>query len=384
MVRWLGGVLSGLLGVLTALVVAAGAAPRRYVERGGLIEGAAVRAAMAAEGAEATRRGMALAAQGDATLTIHGSTGVWSMPLAFGANECVAVVVGVEGRQRVTRAAIQVSARTEDQISDDAMAQAGNGGGLVAQVQWCERSAATRRLVVTSDAVASGSERSAQNTLRWAVHRGPWRTVGGPVRLTRGSLRAEALEGLGDDLAATEARALFPNGVEAVGEAMPATLGFARLIPSDGVTYTALLRASTRGGDRRANPRVDPSTTPGVRWATGLPLDFGDLRARSGTDLSVPVHDPVVDLGLNDFRRVLAVVDRARLGAPCAGVVLSRQRYAFAARAEALDADGTVRQLGHRENVAVDDRCPVSGPTIYLAPSDDHDVWQVQIVRAAQ
>ena len=381
MVRTVGGIFSAAMGALVALIFAFGTAERRYEERGGVIDAAPVREAMAREGALATQLGMTLQAQGDGALTERGSQGWWSMPLTIGPEECVAVVVGVDGAQRLGQLAIQATNRAPDEVATEAMARASNGGGLVAHAQWCERAAVPRRVVALSERVIGQSQRAVRSTLRWAVYRGPWATVGGPVRLNRGRLRSESLAALGDDLPAREARALFPADAAPLGAPMPLTMGLARLVPSDERTYGARIRASRGDANPPVNPRIDPTPVGGVPWVTGLPLDFGGLRAAQGADPSLAVHDPVVDLGLNDFRRVLAVVDRARLGVPCARVALVRQRYAHAARVEALDADGTRHPLPNQENLSVDARCPAAGPTVYLAPASDHDAWTLHALR---
>lgn len=381
MVRVIGGIFSVTMGALVGLLVAVGTADRRWEERGGIIAASAVTSAMTSEGAEATRLGMTLQTQGTATPTERGSQGWWSMPVSIGNDECVAVVVGIDGAQRVSQLAIQATNRAPDEIADEAMARSSNGGGLVAHAQWCERHAVPRMVVALSGRVNSSSQRASASTLRWAVYRGPWAAVGGPVRLTRGRLRSESLAALGDDLAAREAQPLFPADAVPLGAPVPLTMGLARLLPSDAQTYGALVRASRGEANPEVNPRIDPSPVAGAPWNTGLPLDFGGIRESVGADPSIAVHDPVVDLGLNDFRRVLAVVDRARLGAPCARIALVRQRYAHAARVTALDADGTRRALTPRENLALDDRCPVAGATVYLAPASDHDRWTLHALR---
>ncbi len=131
------------------------------------------------------------------------------------------------------------------------------------------------------------------------------------------------------------------------------------------------------------NPRVDPTLVSGAPWPTGLPINFAAVRSNVGADLSPAVHDPVTDLGFNDFRRVLAVVHRGRLGAPCAGVALVRNRFGYRPQVQAMQADGTVRDLPERENVALDEQCPVQGPTVYLAPFRDHDRWTLHVLRGS-
>lgn len=376
MLRLAGGIFSAAMGAFAWLIVGMGMAERTYVETGGVIDGAAVRAAMAREGEVATRLGMRLAAQGEARVEEHGSRGAWSMPLPFAANECVAVVVGVEGRHRVAQLAIQGGARV-DEVSAEAMAQGSTGGGLVAHVQWCERGAVPRNVVALSDRVASMSQRN-DATLRWAVYRGSWDAVGGPTRLTRGRFRSEALAALGDDLAAREAAPLLPQDAQPLAAPIYLAMGAARLLPSDGRTYAALVRASQRNDNPRVNPRIDATVAPGAPWPTGLPLDFGGARMAAGADPALAVHDAVVDLGRNDFRRVLAVVDRARLGVPCARIALVRNRFAHGARVTAMDETGARRAIEARENVAIDAACP-AGVTLYLAPASDHDLWTLHV-----
>lgn len=382
MVRTLGVMISATLGAITAMVVAAGAAPRRWEESGGIIPGSVVQSALRAEGEVARAIGLAPAEHGTAALSLRGTSGAWSMPLRFRAGECMALLAGSEGRVRVQQVAIQGEARARDVIAHDAMAVGGNGGGVLAHAQWCEREAVTRVAVVTGEAVNGGSRLAADHTLHWAVHRGPWSTVGGPAGLTRGRLRAESLESLGDDLAVRLAEGVVPPARRRETE-IPITLGAARLLPADAETYGALIHASVANDNPQVNPRVDPTVVPGAPWPTGLPINFASVRGSVGADLSPAVHDPVTDLGFNDFRRVLAVVHRGRLGAPCAGVALVRNRFGYRPQVQAMQADGTVRELPERENVALDEQCPVQGPTVYLAPFRDHDRWTLHVLRSA-
>jgi hypothetical protein len=381
MVRTLGVMISATLGAIAAMVVAAGAAPRRWEESGGIIAAPVVQRALRVEGEVARALGMSLAEQGTAALSLHGTAGAWSMPLRFRAGECVALLAASEGRVRVQQAAIQGEARARDVIAHDAMAIGGTGGGVLAHVQWCEREAVTRVAVVTGEAVSSGSRLAVEHTLRWAVYRGPWSTVGGPAGLRRGRLRAESLEGLGDDLAARLAESVLPLARRREG-GIPISLGAARLLPADAETYAALIRASVANDNPQVNPRVDPTAVPGVPWTTGLPINFASVRAGVRADLSPAVHDPVTDLGFNDVRRVLAVVHRGRLGEPCAGIALVRRRFGYRPQVQAIQRDGTVRDLPERENVAFDEQCPALGPTVYIAPFRDHDRWTLHVLRA--
>lgn len=382
MVRALGGMISATLGVIVAMVVAALTADRRQVEEGGVIDARDVRRAMAAEGEVARRAGMSLSAEGDGTLALRGSRGAWSMPVRIAAGECVAVVVGISGRQRVQHVGLQLMSRAPDVVADDAMSMGSNGGGLVAHTQWCEREAVERRAVAVGEGVVRGSLRSAEHALRWAIYRGAWRAVGGPSGLTRGRLRPESLEALGADLALQQSEALVTRS-RLLGPMIPISMGYARLLPSDAVTYRALVRASMMHENTQVNPRVDTSLVPWARWNSGLPVNFAAVRQETGADLSAANHDPVVDLGLNDFRRVLAVIDRGRLGVGCAEVALVRHRLGYSAEVEALDPDGARRPLDARQNVAFDTRCPAEGPTVYLAPVSDQDRWTVGLMRTS-
>jgi hypothetical protein len=162
---------------------------------------------------------------------------------------------------------------------------------------------------------------------------------------------------------------------------IPITHGAARLLPADAETYAALIRVSVANGNPQVNPRVDPTVIPGAPWTTGLPVNFASVRASVGVDLSPAIHDPVTDLGLNDHRRVLAVVHRGRLGDACTGVALVRSRFGYRPQVQAIQGDGTARDLPERENVAFDEQCPVQGPTVYLAPLRDHDRWTLHLLR---
>lgn len=383
MVRALGAAISATCGVLIAMIVAAASAERRQVERGGVIDDHALREALAREGEVARQAGMALSAEGEGTLSLRGSRGAWSLPVRIAASECVAVVVGSSGRQRVQSVAVQALARAPDVIAEDAMSVGSNGGGLVAHTQWCERASAERRLVAVSESVIDhGASLPSTHRLRWAVYRGPWSRVGGLTGLSRGRFRPESIEAFGDDLALAEAQPRIPRG-EDLAPPIAIQMGFARLIPSDVGTYGALVRASMMNENPRVNPRVDTALVPGVRWNSGLPVNFGAVRAEAGVDLTAANHDPVVDLGLNDFRRVLAVIDRSRLGGGCVSAAFVRHRLGYLARAEAIDADGTRVSLSEQGNVTVDARCSTRGPTVYLAPFSDHDRWTVRLLRTS-
>jgi hypothetical protein len=186
---------------------------------------------------------------------------------------------------------------------------------------------------------------------------------------------------LGDDLAARLAESVLPLARRREG-GIPISLGAARLLPADAETYAALIRASVANDNPQVNPRVDPTAVPGVPWTTGLPINFASVRAGVRADLSPAVHDPVTDLGFNDVRRVLAVVHRGRLGEPCAGIALVRRRFGYRPQVQAIQRDGTVRDLPERENVAFDEQCPALGPTVYIAPFRDHDRWTLHVLRA--
>lgn len=341
-------------------------------------------AALDAERAAATALGMTLAEEGEAAVTLVDGTGVWRRPVAVGAHECVAVIVTAFGYQSPRGVALQDAAADSSRITEYPIAPLSLGRwgeGLTAQAQWCDWEARPRVAVAETrgiDPLSSSPYRD--GVVHYAIYRGPWGRVGGPTALTRGTLSAQGLASLGPEPAALAARPQVPAGGRALGAPFVLTMAGARLLPANATTYQRLYDAVRGDLAVGVNPRVDPFVPPGDRWGLGLPVNFQEVvaSARRGA-APIPVHDAVIEVGDNRFRRVLLVVDRGRLGASCATLMFTRLVVAQGAAVSRHDADGSVHALAVEGNVARDVACPASGVAVYSVGDADQEPYRLDV-----
>lgn len=332
----------------------------------------------------ATQLGMTLAEEGEAPVTLVDGVGVWRRPIALGARECVAVIVAAYGYQSPRAVAVQDLAADSSRITTYPLAPLSvhrGSEGLVAQTQWCNWDAQPRVAVAETrgtDPLTNSPYH--EGVLHYAVYRGPWERVGGPLALTRGELSAQGLASLGPEPAVLAARSQVPPGARSLGAAIELTMAGARLLPASATTYQRLYDAVRGDLDAGVNPRVDPFVPPGDRWGLGLPVNF-----RQVTETALrgarqpPLHDAVIEVEENRFRRALLVVDLGRLGASCATLMFTRLVVAQGASLMRHQGAGGGVAIPAQGNVAIDRQCPASGVVIYTASDSDQETYRLDV-----
>jgi len=332
----------------------------------------------------ATQLGMTLAEEGEAPVTLVDGVGVWRRPIALGARECVAVIVTAYGYQSPRAVAVQDLAADSSRITTYPVAPLSlhrGGEGLVAQTQWCNWEAQPRVAVAeTRGTDPLTNSPFHEGVLHYAVYRGPWGRVGGPLALTRGELSAPGLASLGPEPAVLAAQSQVPPGARSLGAAIELTMAGARLLPANATTYQRLYDAVRGDLDAGVNPRVDPFVPPGDRWGLGLPVNFRQVTETALRGVrQPPLHDAVIEVAENRFRRVLLVADLGRLGASCATLMFTRlvvaqgaslMRHQGAERGVAIPAQG---------NVVIDRQCPATGVAIYTASDSDQETYRLDV-----
>lgn len=332
----------------------------------------------------ATQLGMTLSEEGEESVTLVDGVGVWRRPIALGARECVAVIVAAYGYQSPRAVAVQDVAADSSRITTYPVAPLSvhrGGEGLVAQTQWCNWEAQPRVAVAeTRGTDPLTNSPFHEGVLHYAVYRGPWERVGGPLALTRGELSARGLASLGPEPAVLAAQPQVPPGARSLGAAIELTMAGARLLPASATTYQRLYDAVRGDLDAGVNPRVDPFVPPGDRWGLGLPVNFRQVTAATLRGArQPPLHDAVIEVAENRFRRVLLVADLGRLGASCATLMFTRlvvaqgaslMRHQGAERGVAIPAQG---------NVVIDRQCPAGGVAIYTASDTDQETYRLDV-----
>ena len=341
-------------------------------------------AALDGERQLATQLGMTLSEEGEAAVTLVDSVGVWRRPLALGARECVAVLVTAYGSQSPRAVAVQDAAADSSHITTYPLAPLSvhrGAEGLVAQAQWCNWDAQARVAVAETrglDAVSDSPYR--EGVLHYAVYRGAWERVGGPTALTRGELSGQGLAALGPAPAVRAARAQVPSGARLLGPAIDLTMAGARLLPASAATYQRLYDAVRGDLDAGVNPRVDPFAPPEDHWGLGLPVGFQEVTAAARRGAAQPpVHDAVLEAGFNRFRRVVLVVDRGRLRAPCVTLMFTRLVVGHGAGLMRHEGAGPGVALAGEGNVVRDAACPASGVAIYTADDGDQETYRLDV-----
>ena len=364
------------------------------------------------ERAEATALGMVLAEELEEAPAVHSGYAWWSHGLEVAPRECVAVIATTSGHLVPSRLGLLPP---RDGGSPIALVSQ-NPDGLVAHVQWCELEGRTLSIELQ---LRQPSEYEygdgGAGTLRVAVYRGAWNRVGGPMRLTRGTIRANAFNGAPPSLAVEAARRLAPRNGTPLGPFYD--IGFAsgaRLIPFGLDTYALLYVAGANDAGVRVNPAVDRSEHDGgagfpassrqgfhiayyamnvtappdasvaelnALLAAGRTPTFETLRAGVDAGAAPPSHLPVA--GSNyDFVRVLAVVDPAQLGADCIALTFTRLVFGERAAVSQLMVDPlrAALPLPSVENVATDTVCPTtaSSPRMYTVPRSDQAIYRFQ------
>ncbi|MEZ4410798.1 MAG: hypothetical protein R3A52_30600 [Polyangiales bacterium] len=384
--RALGVAVSVAVSGFAALVAAAASRERVPPPPPERVPAAAVTALMQPEVQLAESLGMTVAERGDDAITVRAPFDAsWSRVIDVGAGECVAVVVGVSGWQTLSRLAIQMGNAPAEHIvgaGETPLSWEGNGPHLVGHVQWCDPVAARRVVVAESQGITRTSPSEfTGGRVQWVLLRGPWSRVGGPTRLTRGRLSSEALSAMPASIAVAEAQRLVPEGARPIGPPLTVHAGAVRLIPSTTEALRALYPFFVGEPPIAVNPRLDPEDIPSAPFATGLPLGLRDtLRSLSGEAEVPPAHEPVVEVGRNDFRRALALLDPRGLRAPCVGALLTRMRYAHEAALWSITTPGaTGDAVSTAGGAAFVTRCADEGPALFVTRDDDRDPWRAQV-----
>lgn len=356
-----------------------------------VIAPAEAQAAFDVERAAATQLGMTLAEEGEEAVTAVNALGVWRRPVALGARECVAVIVAVRGYQAPRALALQGAGSDSSRITYHPVRplslHQGNEG-LAAQVQWCNWEPKPAMAVAETrslDGDLSSPYRDA--VLHYAVYRAPWDRVGGPLALNRGELSARALADLGPDPAMLATASMVPATARSLGAPIDITMAGARLVPANATTYRRLYEAVRGRLTEPVNPRVDPFVPPGDRWGLGLPVNTREVTAGVLRGAAAPpLHDAVLEIGENRFRRVLAVVDRGRLGASCVRLMFTRLVVGLGATVYRYDeADPDVgAALAAQRNVASDLACPASGVAVYAVDDTDQEPYRLSVFATGQ
>ena len=332
----------------------------------------------------ATQLGMTLSEEGEESVTLVDTVGVWRRPIALGARECVAVIVAAYGYQSPRAVAVQDVAADSSRITTYPIAPLSvhrAGEGLVAQTQWCNWDSQARVAVAETrptDPVMNSPFH--EGVLHYAVYRGAWDRVGGPGALTRGELSPQGLAALGPVPAVLAAQSQVAPGLRSLGAAIDLTMAGARLLPANATTYRRLYDAVRGDLDGGVNPRVDPFAPPGDRWGLGLPVNFRDVVVAALRGASqAPLHDAVLEVGPSRFRRAVLVVDRARLGASCVTLLFTRLVVGQGAALLRHDDAGPGRALPVEGNVVRDTACPASGVVIYTASDSDQETYRLNV-----
>lgn len=359
---------------------------RRATEAPPSIERAAAMRAFEGERAVAAGLRMTLAEEGDAPVEKQGAVGgTWSRRVQVGARECVAVIATTYGNHAPVALALQSLSDDDTRIAAGMtrpLSLTRADGGLVAQAQWCDAEAHPRVAVFETRALTERVfDRPLTAAVHFAIYRAPWEVVGGPARLLRGELGGWAMRQMPPRFALDESAAHLPAGGQLVGVPVPVRPDGARLLPANADTYRVLYERVRGASDAVVNPRIDPSRPAGDPWGTGLPVDLlGVYRALRGEREGPRLHDPVFEVA-GARRRVLAVVDTRRLGAPCVTLMLTRVLYGHEAvvwRHGATPGDPGVR-LPARENSVLDRHCLADAVVVYSVDDCDQEEWVLRV-----
>lgn len=385
--RVVGCALSVLAGLAATWLTAHGLRERRHLTEAppAIPRDAALRA-FETERVIARALGMTRSAEGDAPLTPRtGGQGSWTLQVPVAARECVAVIAAVYGHHVPVALALQSVTDDPSHIATDSsepLTLERTDGGLVLQVQWCQAEERPRNAVLETRGIAMGaSPRPLTGMVHYGVFRAPWNTVGGPMRLRRGTPRAWALRQFPPEYAVEEGNRSIPSDGRLLGVPIPIHTWGARLIPGTEATYRALYTLVQADSSHAVNPRVDASHVPGDPWESGLPNNFSELYATLRGNLPAPrLHEPVFDTG-SERRRVLAVLDTERLGAPCILLHFTRLLFLHGAALRRHDAStgSTGVALSSQENTALDRHCPARGVSVYSVAETDQEAWLLRV-----
>lgn len=315
------------------------------------------------------------------------------------ANECAAIVVtAIEGYAAPKHAALIDGASTEGATFERSVLEQGSApyqrnaswlqvtsrDALTVTLGWCARQATTLDARVALQSLdGSYPPRRVDATVRWQVLRAPWSAVGGPSRLPVQGLNEDALAALAaqvEEPLAAATREPPEAGLVPVEPSHDAPVGAAALIPVMRPTIALLWDMSARnsgatGSGISVHPRIAGPLS--IEEQTVINTTFAELAA--GRPIPSE-HDPVVDLGRNDFYRVIAVLDTGSIRRECQLVTLTRGEGLFAPqvfRYSRLSGQRTAIERT-RDNVAIDRVCPGDVLT-YLTDDTDQKPYRVTL-----
>lgn len=316
----------------------------------------------------------------------------WTHRLQINADECVALVASAhEGYASPRFSGLFADDPMAAQTFDLAAAQGNNlpfsndprwlytvtSEGLATSVAWCAhqpKSVEARVLFRTVDGFTP--PRRADATVRWQVLRGPWTATGGVQSLYTASAHNTALAALAaefSDPLASANEAPSP-GLSAQGTPKDLLVGTAALFPANTTAATELYQLAARDSGIAVHPRVELTLSEQERSTVNA--TFTALAA--GRALPTE-HDPIVDVGRNDFYRVLAVVDATQIPATCVTFVLARGQGLFAPTISRY-VRGTRQRTPlatTRSNIAIDRVCPTDGVFSYIVDDIDQQTYRI-------
>lgn len=335
---------------------------------------------------------------GGATTAIATTLGYtqWRQRFTIHAEECVALVVGVtSGYALPSFGALFPSEFTalDDVVRERSSPSAGvgnhpqslsqsTGAGATVTLNWCEHQEKTVDAVVVFRSVdGAHSPRRADAVLQTQLFRGPWALIGGPLSLPRPGPNPLALRRLAAESADPlgQAERELMEGLVMIEPPRTIQMGFASLFPVDSNTLSTLYHMAARDSGVAVHPRVLLSTPE--EMATGL-ATFMQLAGAA----SFPAeHDPIVDLGRNDFYRVLAVLGPNSTTDECQMLNFARGEGLFIPRVYRYNPISRTKQVltsPHTNNVVRDRLCTNEGTVSYIV--NDTDQMTYRLVRMAQ
>ena len=341
---------------------------------------------------QARALGLAEAREGEsgrAELTVRGQETQRSFPIELARGECMAFVAASAGCFDVLQVVLRQGRLR--------LAAAAETGGASSQVRWCAWNAPSRVMVDvtlrggraeelglpgrhTSEHVwCTDAEEARRAVLRWEVRRGPAAPIAGTQGLAAGMYVESGARAVADRDAADAWLQAHPGEGEPLGGPRESSLEHgAQLLPRSPVTCQALYQLANAGAATLEHPRVAPPDPGSPDEGVACPL--------SGAAPAAPILPPTYRPFTSRRDRILAVVDRGALGAPCVEVTIARMlrgRHVAPPVALVLDERGApLREEVLRERgesfVHVDGACPAEGLVAYLAPGNDPAVYRLQ------
>ncbi len=318
----------------------------------------------------------------------------WRSQVVIHPEECVALVVGVVagyalphygamiGANEVVLDAIipQLTpspATAEPRIFNALVRREGNGA--VMTLNWCEHQERTIDVLMIFRSIDGAMPpRRSDATIQSQLLRAPWTAVGGPLNLPRPGVTQAALQRLARetvDPLGQSARQPQP-GLFPVGSGTLISMGFATLDPLNGSTLTTLYHLAARDAGVAVNPRVAVQRPEDSATVLNAFIQYSMGRAFPAE------HDPIVDLGRNDFYRVLSVLSILNPAESCEIITFARNEGLFTPNVYRYNAVSRVKTLltSRNHNNVVEDRlCAEDGVIAYIV--DDIDQLSYQMTR---